>query len=326
MLYQSRRSPVFKSLNFRDDYHSAEVKKFVAHGREFLTAAVEIIFRKEWHKISLVDEISNEPVANALREASECFSRGDFLNTLIGCRKAFYELFEKDCDISVCLEEDKYPIGLLSKSARCNAPHYAKNREYIERNVKTPFDFIVLDHQALDSKLLRDGLDPQVFWNIWRLTPKVYRRSESEWIVAEENDIHLNPDLRMDAEYVLEATIDLAVRLELRRKGERLKSSSNPYWVLRQTSPDTSVYEKASKNSKVTGSLPERIKQILSLGKASGLDGDGSYWNVMHIEKDFFVFGYVHENDMDLVTVGPVGAILKRPEENEPTSDGSSTA
>jgi len=278
---------------------SVEVRKFIAHGREFLEAAAEIVFQKEWHSISLLDEISNRDVAQHLVDATQRFSEGNYLECLIACRKAFYEIFEAKCDVSIFLTEDDKP-SLLSPRFLCEAPHYARNKSYIDRSVNTPFDYIVLDFQSLDPKLLKDGLDPQVFWNIWRLTPKVFLTSDKIWLVEETSEIHLNTNLKADAEYVLEATSDIALKLALRSKGERLRTLNRSYWHLPFKSAGVPIYSKASRESKINGTVPDHLEFVMSDSRTTGLENDGNYWRVFHIEEDLILIGYTHEDDIDL--------------------------
>ena len=40
------------------------------------------------------------------------------------------------------------------------APFYARNKKYIDENVKEPTDYIVYDHDRIDIDLLRSGMRP----------------------------------------------------------------------------------------------------------------------------------------------------------------------
>jgi hypothetical protein len=58
---------------------------------------------------------------------------------------------------------------------RADSEKLLEHKRYIDEYVRDPFDYVQLDHSRVDAELLRDGIEPAVFWNIWRLTPPVYR-------------------------------------------------------------------------------------------------------------------------------------------------------
>ena len=109
--------------------------------------------------------------------AENDFSKGDYVNVLINCRKAIYVEFETEYDISPYGDEREKIMGSLAfMLTGMNAPFYARNKKYIDDNVKEPTDFIVYDHDSLDMDLLRAGISRLDYWNVWRLTPSLYRK------------------------------------------------------------------------------------------------------------------------------------------------------
>jgi hypothetical protein len=53
--------------------------------------------------------------------------------------------------------------------------------------VETPTDFVICDHSELDMDLLKRGIDSVAYWNVWRLTPDVYRKGmDRPWIVKND--------------------------------------------------------------------------------------------------------------------------------------------
>jgi hypothetical protein len=49
-----------------------------------------------------------------------------------------------------------------------------------------PTDFIVYDHSSVNEKLLTEGADNIAYWNVWRLTPEVYKTKEGNWVIKHE--------------------------------------------------------------------------------------------------------------------------------------------
>ncbi|MCR9194002.1 MAG: hypothetical protein NXH88_04670 [Hyphomonas sp.] len=278
-------------------HENAELQKAVADGLQFLQAASELIFDRTWSSISLVGQIEQKEVREILSKAHELLSLGEWYHCLVECRKAFYVLFEKRSDIRSFKDRDEDKASNILADAMCEAPWFAKDSKYIENHVKEVFDFIVLDYNSLDTKLLKDGINPQAFWNIRRLTPAVYQL-EDEWLVQRSYQIEEANRIRSDAEYVFETLVNLVVQREQRQKGERLNATKGN-WVVHLRAPGAKVYTKATKRSSVHREVPEHIKTLTTNSATPGIDGDGTYWSVSHFEKDLWIMGYLHESDID---------------------------
>ncbi len=100
-------------------------------------------------------------VKDLLNEAKSALEGSKFDNCAISCRKAIYLELEKDYDISMFAEGAKRR-GLLGR-LYSHAPFYARSKEYIEKNVKDPTDYIVYDKSSLDQKLLKYAVDNTSF-------------------------------------------------------------------------------------------------------------------------------------------------------------------
>ena len=107
----------------------------------------------------------------------------------------------------------------------------------------------MLDHSGLDQELLKNGVDPTAYWNVWRLTPEVYRTADKTWVVKHDFD-KLDTQLLADKiEYVFATTIDVVLGLHAARKAIKTSGYGRYYLELRKDC--VSVYEKADKTSKV---------------------------------------------------------------------------
>jgi hypothetical protein len=154
-----------------------EIDGYVTDARKFLEEVCLKVLEVDYWTVSLIALVDEGPVKELLKKAEEAFKAGEFLDCLIECRKAFFVTFESNYDT----QKDLTAATALFGSS---APYYAKDKEYIKKNVKTPFDYIVLDHKNLDAELMKEGIDNTAFWNVWRLTPEVYRfKDEDDWLV-----------------------------------------------------------------------------------------------------------------------------------------------
>lgn len=170
---------------------------------EFIQEAVNLTFCKDFYAVSLAELIEDSEVGSYISQAQADFSSGKYYDCLAEVRKAFYVQFEKQYDVRKFEDPEKAKArGLLSEFSICRAPYHAKNPEYIRDRVSRPSDFI--DHSALGSELMREGIDVQTFWNIWRLTPGVYHEEDGQWTVEYDFDLADDQQIRENCIYVLE--------------------------------------------------------------------------------------------------------------------------
>lgn len=121
------------------------------------------------------------------------------MDCAISCRKAIYEELLWNYNIDKFIDPEKTKWILAGHSY---APYYTRNKEYIEKNVKTPTDYIVIDHSHLDSELVKFFIDNTMFWNVWRLTPDVYKSPEKTWVVKYEFNKTDDKILKDKIEYI----------------------------------------------------------------------------------------------------------------------------
>src|SRR5262249_5346661 len=137
---------------------------------------------------------------------------------------AFYLEFEHRFDVQGLAGNERG--GLLS-ALKSDAPYYAREQRYVEEHVHDPFEYIVLDHAKVDADLAKEGIDNGIFWNIWRLTPEVYRHNSEEWKVKHDPKKQEGVGLRERASYVLENTIDIILKKEANFRALRWVESTS---------------------------------------------------------------------------------------------------
>ena len=143
--------------------------------------------------------------------------------------------------------------------------------------------------------IMKDGIDSVSFWNIWRLTPAVYRREEGKsWIVRREFGKLEEEGIRDRAEYVLDATINLFIVADQKLAATKFAERRIYYIDLKQDK--VQVYQKASKESKVISITPENLTKIFVNYSVEALDGGGMFWRVSHSYKKTFISGFISED------------------------------
>ncbi len=275
-----------------------DLNRLIITVRAFFDDVCRDVFSINFSTISLTDILNDGEIKYLLSQAEKSFLAGDYANCLISCRKAIYLQIENRFDIRRF--EQGYSSNSIGFMTFCSAPYYTQNAEYIAERVETPFDYIQIDHSALDMILVKDGIDHVVYWNIWRLTPEVYN-CDGNWLVRYDYNKLIEDGIRDRAEYVLEKTIDIMISVHMRK----LRLQMLNHWVnytLPESVVPVCVYRKSDKNSEVLSVISPFQKDIQVSSFGPGLRGDGDYWHVHFIIEvggnNRYISGYVFNNDI----------------------------
>ncbi|MGO4173566.1 hypothetical protein [Bosea sp. TAF32] len=272
-----------------------EIESLTTVAHEFLREATSMVFGVDYASINLISLIEKDEIKALLTEADTAYQKKDFRETLIACRKALYIMFEKSHDIKKFEDDDTeaWIAGLGS-----DAPTYARSKQYIQSNVRSPFDYIVLDISKLDNRLLKDRIDPVVFWNIWRLTPSVYQQDNDNWLI--KNDLEkFHGAVEQNATYVLENLVEIVLRRQERNKSSRYARDA-PRFYLGVKTKNAKVYKKADSQCETFVLLPDDATQVdVSSSVPSLREGEGQFWEITYFKDEAFIMGYMSEDDLD---------------------------
>ncbi len=275
-----------------------ELQTYLEAARQFFDESTSEIFGVDFWSISLIDLLDTDrEETTLLKQAESHFKKEEFYECLIRCRRAFYVVFEELYNIKKFEKDD--PKDFF-RSFGVNAPSYAQSADYIRERVSDPFGYIVRDHSKIDADLTKEGIDHTTFWNVWRLTPEVYRYSkEDEWLTKEEPEKYEQGDLKGTAAYVLDATISMMLQLTINRSEWRTLGSSTTTLTLR---PGViRMFAKADRDSAVTQEF-EVVEGTSVIGnhRTPGLNRDDNYWSITAFNREtkLFAFGYVPEEDV----------------------------
>lgn len=283
--------------------------RFFRNIEECFELTSKIAFDRSFDEINLINLIESDEIRGHLYDALDQYQNQEYFACLSDVRKAIYVEFEKSSDIkkfSDATNSDRK--GILSPFHSSNAPTYARSADYIERNVKTPFDYIVLDHSKQNSKLLEEGIDPQAFWNIWRLTPSVYQFEDSSWVVEEEISVLNDPHRVENARYVLDSAVEILLKIQNRRSTSRFISHRDNFVFLTMKSQSWRIYDKASVHSE-NQTVPTEVTFFCAMSLVPSLDQDDeNFWIATHIKKGGpWLSGCLRENDVVISPNPPEG-------------------
>jgi len=269
----------------------SETEGMLVTVREFLEEVTTSVLGITFATVSLIDLLQDGEAKSVLKEAEAAFVNGDFETCLVSCRKAIFVRIESAYDIGHFDREE--PVNArYAALLGITAPYYARNKQYISQNVKDVTDYIVLDHNELEMDLMKSGMDSVSFWNVWRLTPQVYRCGhDKEWLVKRDFAKLEQEGIKERAEYVLDTAINLLVSADQRRAATRSLGSGRYFVALSRD--QIPVYRKADANSDVVTTTPPGLMQLDVDFSVPALHGNGEFWHVVHFEKELQILGYI---------------------------------
>lgn len=259
---------------------------------EFIGTLTQEVFGVELASVNLSSLIAEQSVKGHVESALVALNANELFECLVQSRRALYLIFEKQFDIAYFATDQTSPSSMLFGGALCRAPAFAKSKRYIDTQVKEPFDMIVVDNATLEGDLIKDGIDTHAFWNITRLTPKVYQRPNGSWINS--FDVDFREAQRADCAYVIDTLIKIILQRQARRGSWRMRKSS--YRNL-QVKPGARVFEKASSNSKVVGFIPNNVYSAMASNATPGLEDDNWFYGIYIFQSPSSLSGYIGIED-----------------------------
>jgi hypothetical protein len=264
---------------------------------EFIHAAVRMCCGTDIEDVSLLTLLENPHISAFIAEAQERLRANEAYDSLLAASKAFYLQFEASYDIRKFSDPEKaLARGVLSDYSFCRAPAYAKRPDYIKSHVTKPSEFIVLDHARIDNELMKEGVDVQTFWNIWRLTPRMYYFDDAnEWVAEWDPSLANDPNVSEHCQYVIDTLITIILQMQYHQKKNKVQSAANT--VIRVVA-NAAVFEKADRASALKGRLPDYVTKVNVNRKVAALNRDGEFWHISYFRKGGPSFwGYLHQDD-----------------------------
>lgn len=276
-----------------------ECERLALSVRGFFEVVTSDVFGAVFATVSALDLLDEGDVKAALTEAKTALERKDYKTVAIACRKVIYFEVERHYSIHRFVPGGSQYVPLGDVFMPVLAPMYAQSLDYIAAHVKDPTEYIVLDHGRVNQELLSKGIETEDFWNIWRLTPAIFRPSDTgEWIVRQEFE-KLSPEvLEKEAEYLFAAAVNVALGFQTNRR--RIRSPKYDQYVVGLRREEVPVYEKADRKSREIGTVPKGQTDIRTDYWVQGLTGDGFYWHINEFGNGRFLMGFVHNEDVDV--------------------------
>lgn len=218
-----------------------------------------------------------------LKSAIKLKEEKKYLEALIETRKAFFVEYEYDYAIhkwSDVDETDKQSWGLaLFGRGGLNAPYLTRNKQWIDKNVKTPIDYIQIDHEKMRLHAMEWGVSTSEFDNLRRLTPGVFRASkDSKWQVDYNVEFPPNEANEQNCNYCLDIAINIIRKKKEHEHSRRWPRKEKPF------DPPTiyighPVFAKARRDSEIVHNISKDFEYAVHQ-VVTGFDADEEYFYI----------------------------------------------
>lgn len=269
----------------------------IATVREYHATVVEVVddlLRKvvgqPLDEIMLHQLILSDETRKVVQEAVAAIEQENWFEALAAVRMAIFLEIETEYNIYDWKDYDDNDTNLgifafMFKGGR-KAPWHTRKKQWIEKNVRTPFDYIQLDHEKLKIDLIEWGVPTQDFWNIWRLTPKVFQRTKkSDWVKEGEVVKHLAAT-EENAKYCLDRALSIILKKQMHLDSRKWIRDTARFIQVRVTS-EQKIYETASLNSAIIGSVPANTIYDADLFTPSlDLDTDDEFVRIRNLNEE----------------------------------------
>lgn len=294
-------------INVKHYGHLAEpttVHNFFNSAQASMDSLLKQVVGKGLQEVMLHEVIKDGEVKDFIQAACVELEKDNFFDVLINIRKAIYVEIEEEYSI-----EGWRDISMSEKSLRrslftggLKALWFTKSKEWIDENVNTPFDYIQLDHSTVRLDLLEWGVSTQDFWNLWRLTPRVFRYMKTkEWIVEKEPKHIIKGATEENAKYCIDRAISIIAKKHRHQELSRFLEDSPIKMSNVKIKHETPLYEKASKNSKPQQNLQAGTIWNFNIVIEGGLDEKTEFVKIFHLDEHGFVSGYVVLSECEIL-------------------------
>lgn len=263
----------------------------------FFIAASRLYFGLEFDEISLVNILEEGEIKSYFKDAENHLINKKYLDCMINCRKILYRLFEQKYDIRVFAKEKLVDQVLNNEELQklysyIEAPEKVKSKDYIDRNVSDPTDYIVLDDTKLNMELLMYGINTVDFYNVIKHTPKVYFfKEENRWAIKKKLNYKITKEI---ASYCFRKTLNFTLLVRKKRKQDKEIIQSGVGIPIK--GQEWEIFSKALTTSKKIHKMKKEAKyNIFLLEEVDGLKENKKYIRVLlvKIDDNNIFYGYL---------------------------------
>lgn len=229
------------------------VRTYLEAAHTAIEATCKKVLGRSIRDLFIADILKDSESKTYLKSAEAAISEGRFLDALIETRKAIFVEFEEDYNIYGWRDFDEQKKeGLLASMFRggWRAPSWTRRRDWIEKHVKVPTDYIQIDHSDFRLQAMELGIHTVQLENLQRLTPLVFRASKkAAWSITYDASFPSSNANESNARYCLDRAVWTVLKKHehagaRREPAEDVPFDPPPIYI------DRIVFEKPSTQSK----------------------------------------------------------------------------
>jgi hypothetical protein len=211
----------------------AMVRSYHSAAHEAITSMTTAVLGQSLRDLFVADLLAEGESKTVLKLAEQAIKNRRYLDALIEVRKAVFVEFEEDYNIYGWRDYDgKKQEGLLASAIRggWRAPSWMRNKEWIDKHVKVPTDFVQIDHQNWRLQAMELGIHTVELQNLQRLTPDVFRASrEAGWSVTYDASFGASNATESNARYCLDRAVSIILKKHQHAQVRREPAKDVPF-------------------------------------------------------------------------------------------------
>lgn len=265
--YPPCRSGTLKALNkqrvlakhYAQIAEPTTVQNYYSASQEAIEKIVLDVTKQSIQNLYIADLLKDGEAKDVLKLAEKEIDGRNYLGALVEIRKAIYIEFESDYSVYDWRDHDhtkKETLGWLFMGG-WRAPYWTKNKEWIEKNVHKPTDYVQIDSENWRLLALELGIHTAELENLRRLTPAVFRvKNKEPWFLSYDAGFPENNATEANAKYCLDRAVSIILKKQEHQSATRRPNTSRPF----DTPPiyiGCSVFERPALDSKLIHTVAE---------------------------------------------------------------------
>lgn len=211
----------------------AMVRTYYSAATDAITAMTQSVLGQSLRDLFIADLLKDGESKRLLKAAEGAIKERRYLDALVEARKAIFVEFEEDYNVYGWRDYDgKEQVGLLASVIRggWRAPSWTRNKEWIDKNVEVPTDFVQIDFQDWRLQAMELGIHTVELHNLQRLTPAVFRASrKAGWSVTYEASFATSNANESNARYCLDRAVSIVLKKQQHTNARREPAKDVPF-------------------------------------------------------------------------------------------------
>jgi hypothetical protein len=211
----------------------AMVRTYYTAAQEAIASMTQAVLGQSLRDLFIADLLADSESKALLKAAEQAIKERCYLDALVETRKAIFVEFEGEYSVYGWRDYDgQKQEGLLASAMRggWRAPSWTRNKDWIEKNVKVPTDYVQIDHQNWRLEAMELGIHTVELHNLQRLTPDVFRTGHDQgWSVTYDASFGASNATESNARYCLDRAVSIILKKQQHANARREPAKDVPF-------------------------------------------------------------------------------------------------